>query len=71
MKRLGTVKKLMSWRKAIKIAREYFPECKPGNKKGYAFLGYVIWNETGWPCFFKDGENSFREQLQAFSQSKK
>jgi hypothetical protein len=27
------------------------------------FQGYVLWNMTGWPCFFDHGEDSLRLQL--------
>lgn len=58
------IKPLFSWRKALKIAREYFPDI-PKTTRGREFLGYVIWNGTGWPCFWEDeSEQHFRKQLQ-------
>ena len=49
------------------IAKEYFPE------KDDEFLDYVIWNETGFPCFWhipEDGnttEECFRKQLKEYA----
>ena len=52
---------------AIVIAREYFPN-KPDD-----FLGWVIWEKTGYPQFWnipEDGntpEECFRKQLKDFA----
>jgi hypothetical protein len=34
----------------LQIAREISPEVKRG-KKGDGYLGYIIWNFTGYPQF--------------------
>lgn len=52
------------------IAKEIFPD-KPD-----AFLSYVIWNETGYPCFWaipecgETPEECFRNQLKNYRESK-
>ncbi len=50
----------------MQIAREIFPEVKRG-KKGNHYLGYIIWNFTGYPQFWDgDPETCFRRQLQEY-----
>ena len=48
------------------LAHEVFPEI-PHTEEGENFLGYVLWNRTGYPCFW-DGDPATvcRQQLQAF-----
>lgn len=47
------------------IAREIFPDADND------FLGYVIWNETGFPCYWDgDPETCFRRQLQEYKDTK-
>jgi hypothetical protein len=41
----------------LAITREYFPELSEDER------GYILWNKTGWPGFFMEGEKSLREQL--------
>ncbi len=53
----------MNGRRAMKIAREVFADV-PRTKKGTKFLEFVIWNWTGFPCFWAgDPETIFRQQL--------
>jgi len=52
----------------IEIAQEVFPD------RDDNFLQYVMWNKTGYPCFFapKEGqtiEDVFKEQLIEFRDS--
>ena len=53
----------------FKIAKEIFPD------KSDDFLGFVIWEHTGFPAFWnipKDGntpEECFRKQLKDFKRS--
>jgi hypothetical protein len=43
---------------ALMIAREYFPDAEDD------WLESVVWNETGWPCFWRgDPQDSLRLQL--------
>ena len=44
----------------LSIVREYFPGISDKD------AGYIIWNETGWPCFWEtsDWETCMRKQLQ-------
>lgn len=45
----------------IEIAREYFPDCTDEQ------LGYILWNHTGFPCFWDgDPETCMRQQLQDY-----
>lgn len=38
---------------AIELARSIFPEASVSDEE----LNYIIWNETGFPCFFKEGDS--------------
>ena len=69
-----TIKKLLaaplSWRHAMRIARQVFPDI-PHTKKGRDFLGYAIWNETGWPHFWTgDPATCLRRQLEEYRDGK-
>lgn len=55
----------MSESRAIEIAREYFPSLSDDE------LGYIVWNGTGFPCFFdeRDFEAGIRKQLENLKQA--
>ena len=55
----------MSESRAVEIAREVFPDASDDE------LGYLVWNETGFPCFFdeSDFEAAIKKQLQRLKQA--
>jgi len=62
------MKRQMFWTGApTAIARQYFPDFDDDE------IGWVIWNRTGYPCFWDgpDAETSFRTQLAEYAAAKK
>ncbi len=56
----------MAWEKAMEIARQVFPDYRDD------FLGWLIWNATGYPHFWKgEPEECLREQLEAYGKEEK
>ena len=47
----------------VDIAREYFPNATDDE------LNSILWNKTGFPEFFEEGEKSLREQLATFKRA--
>ena len=44
--------------RAYAIGREYLPDATDAD------IGFLLWNETGWPCFFDgDPEDCLRLQF--------
>ena len=53
----------MNGEDAMRIAHEVFADV-PNDDEGEKYLEFVIWNWTGFPCFWAgDPETKFREQL--------
>lgn len=47
----------------LDVAREYFPDASDDE------LNFILWEKTGFPCFFEDGLNSLREQLATYKRA--
>lgn len=43
---------LARWRRICKMVREIYPNI-PKTKRGRDYIGYLIWNHTGYPNFFR------------------
>jgi prolyl-tRNA synthetase len=49
---------------AFEIAKEYFPDACEDE------ISFILWNKTGFPHFFKEGEKSLREQLAKYKEAR-
>jgi hypothetical protein len=44
----------------VALIHQYFPDADD------ATVQYILWNKTGWPCFFQSGILSLEGQLEAY-----
>ncbi len=55
----------MTSEQASAIVREFYPDASADD------VGYLLWNETGWPCFWRDRDiaKCIREDIGRFKET--